>query len=64
MLEEAWAPEYTYIGIIVDMDSIRKLQVQNFIAPLPGPYLRFLARVDSRRNQMGHRIYQETQDKA
>lgn len=30
MLEEAWAPEYTYIGIIVDMDGIRKLQVRKF----------------------------------
>lgn len=30
ILEEAWAPEYTYIGIIVDMDSIRKLQVVLF----------------------------------
>lgn len=27
ILEEAWAPEYTYIGIIVDMDAIKKLQV-------------------------------------
>lgn len=27
MLEEAWAPEYTYVGIIVDVQSIQKLQV-------------------------------------
>jgi DNA-directed RNA polymerase III subunit RPC1 len=27
ILEEAWAPEYTYIGIIVDVDAIEKLQV-------------------------------------
>lgn len=40
VLEEAWAPEYTYIGIIVDVDSIRKLQVRNlrfhFQAPVHG----------------------------
>ncbi|KAF8550261.1 beta and beta-prime subunits of DNA dependent RNA-polymerase [Imleria badia] len=28
VLEEAWAPEYTYIGIIVDMDAIKKLQLE------------------------------------
>ncbi|EIW82038.1 beta and beta-prime subunits of DNA dependent RNA-polymerase [Coniophora puteana RWD-64-598 SS2] len=28
LLEEAWAPEYTYIGVIVDMDAIRKLQLE------------------------------------
>ncbi|KAF9651025.1 beta and beta-prime subunits of DNA dependent RNA-polymerase [Thelephora ganbajun] len=28
VLEEAWAPEYTYIGIIVDVNSIRKLQLE------------------------------------
>jgi hypothetical protein len=27
VLEEAWAPEYTYVGIIVDVQSIQKLQV-------------------------------------
>lgn len=27
VLEEAWATEYTYIGIIVDVASIQKLQV-------------------------------------
>lgn len=27
VLEEAWAPQYTYIGIILDMDAIQKLQV-------------------------------------
>jgi len=27
VLEEAWAPEYTYIGIIVDLEAIQKLQV-------------------------------------
>lgn len=31
VLEEAWAPEYTYIGIIVDMDAIKKLQVSIFL---------------------------------
>ncbi|KAA1465897.1 beta and beta-prime subunits of DNA dependent RNA-polymerase [Dentipellis sp. KUC8613] len=28
VLEEAWAPEYTYIGIIVDMESVQKLQLE------------------------------------
>lgn len=27
VLEEAWAPEYTYIGIIVDMKTLQDLQV-------------------------------------
>ena len=29
VLEEAWAPEYTYIGIIVDVEAIQKLQVSS-----------------------------------
>ncbi|KAF8644329.1 hypothetical protein AX16_008537 [Volvariella volvacea WC 439] len=28
VLEEAWAPEYTYIGIILDMVAIQKLQLE------------------------------------
>ncbi|KAK7467362.1 DNA-directed RNA polymerase III subunit C1 (rpo31) [Stygiomarasmius scandens] len=28
VLEEAWAPDYTYVGIIVDMDAIQKLQLE------------------------------------
>ncbi|RDB15486.1 DNA-directed RNA polymerase III subunit rpc1 [Hypsizygus marmoreus] len=28
VLEEAWAPEYTYIGVIIDMDAIQKLQLE------------------------------------
>ncbi|KAL0949102.1 hypothetical protein HGRIS_009191 [Hohenbuehelia grisea] len=28
VLEEAWAAEYTYIGIIMDMDAIQKLQLE------------------------------------
>ncbi|KAG1766514.1 hypothetical protein EV702DRAFT_1256806 [Suillus placidus] len=28
VFEEAWAPEYTYIGVIIDMDTIRKLQLE------------------------------------
>ncbi|TFK64915.1 beta and beta-prime subunits of DNA dependent RNA-polymerase [Pluteus cervinus] len=28
ILEEAWAPEYTYIGIILDTDAITKLQLE------------------------------------
>jgi DNA-directed RNA polymerase III subunit RPC1 len=30
VLEEAWAPEYTYIGVIVDTEAIQKLQVSDF----------------------------------
>ena len=36
VLEEAWAPEYTYIGIIVDMDAVQKLQVSSSV-PLSQP---------------------------
>ncbi|KAH9482988.1 DNA-directed RNA polymerase III subunit rpc1 [Psilocybe cubensis] len=28
VFEEAWAPEYTYIGIIIDTEAIRKLQLE------------------------------------
>ncbi|KAH7924840.1 beta and beta-prime subunits of DNA dependent RNA-polymerase [Leucogyrophana mollusca] len=28
VLEEAWAPEYTYIGVIVDVEAIQKLQLE------------------------------------
>ncbi|KAF8516014.1 hypothetical protein BU17DRAFT_76736 [Hysterangium stoloniferum] len=28
VMEEAWAAEYTYIGIIIDMEAIRKLQLE------------------------------------
>ncbi|KAF8974574.1 hypothetical protein BDZ97DRAFT_1774354 [Flammula alnicola] len=28
VIEEAWAPQYTYIGIIVDTDAIQKLQLE------------------------------------
>ncbi|KAK0206040.1 hypothetical protein DFS33DRAFT_552424 [Desarmillaria ectypa] len=28
VLEEAWAPEYTYLGVIVDTDAIQKLQLE------------------------------------
>ncbi|KAL5530725.1 RPO31 [Sanghuangporus sanghuang] len=28
VLEEAWAPEYCYVGIIVDMDAVQKLQLE------------------------------------
>ena len=38
VLEEAWAPEYTYIGIIVDTDGIRKLQVRK-LDSAPTPYV-------------------------
>jgi DNA-directed RNA polymerase III subunit RPC1 len=30
VLEEAWAPEYTYVGIIVDVNAIQKLQVNTY----------------------------------
>jgi hypothetical protein len=29
VLEEAWAPEYAYIGVIIDVDAIEKLQVSS-----------------------------------
>jgi len=29
VLEEAWSPEYAYIGVIVDTEAIRKLQVRS-----------------------------------
>jgi DNA-directed RNA polymerase III subunit RPC1 len=38
VLEEAWAPEYTYIGVIVDTEAINKLQV-GFFHPMPGQKL-------------------------
>ncbi|TEB29579.1 DNA-directed RNA polymerase III largest subunit [Coprinellus micaceus] len=28
VFEEAWAPQYTYIGIMIDTDAIRKLQLE------------------------------------
>jgi DNA-directed RNA polymerase III subunit RPC1 len=28
VMEEAWAPEYTYIGVIVDTNAINRLQVR------------------------------------
>ena len=28
VLEEAWAPEYTYIGVIVDEKTIQDLQLE------------------------------------
>ncbi|KAF9077107.1 hypothetical protein BDP27DRAFT_1311829 [Rhodocollybia butyracea] len=28
VLEEAWAPEYTYIGVLIDTDAIQKLQLE------------------------------------
>jgi hypothetical protein len=27
VMEEAWAPEYTYVGVIVDMEALQRLQV-------------------------------------
>ena len=27
VIEETWAPEYTYVGVIIDMESVQKLQV-------------------------------------
>jgi len=28
ILEEAWAPDYTYLGVIIDTDAMRKLQLE------------------------------------
>jgi DNA-directed RNA polymerase III subunit RPC1 len=28
VMEEAWAPEYTYVGVIVDVNAINRLQVR------------------------------------
>ncbi|KZS94039.1 beta and beta-prime subunits of DNA dependent RNA-polymerase [Sistotremastrum niveocremeum HHB9708] len=28
VIEEAWAPDYTYIGIIIDMEAVQKLQLE------------------------------------
>jgi hypothetical protein len=30
-IEEAWSPDYSYIGILIDMDAVRALQVGNVI---------------------------------
>jgi len=48
VLEEAWAPEYTYIGIIVDVKAIQKLQVGGFDFTFPTKTLTcfFVARTD------------------
>lgn len=34
ILEEAWAPEYTYIGIIVDVKTVQDLQVGRYVNTL------------------------------
>lgn len=28
VLEEAWAPDYTYIAVLIDTDAIQKLQLE------------------------------------
>jgi len=39
VFEEAWAPQYTYIGIIIDTDAIQKLQVRPYRAILVKKFL-------------------------
>lgn len=44
-LEEAWAPEYTYVGIIIDMDAVHKLQASPFArTSIPLPNCQTIAR--------------------
>jgi hypothetical protein len=63
VLEEAWAPEYTYIGVIVDMVCIRKLQVGLSFYHFRVVYLiSDEARVDVRRYKMGHNRGEEAED--
>lgn len=33
VMEEAWAPEYTYVGVIVDVNAINRLQVRRTAIP-------------------------------
>jgi len=63
-LEEAWAPEYAYIGIIIDVDAIEKLQVRSIVEMLLFRYLPIesLARTYPRRRKMGDRWSQEAQN--
>ncbi|KAJ7929053.1 hypothetical protein B0H13DRAFT_1965408 [Mycena leptocephala] len=65
VLEEAWAPEYTYIGIIIDTDAIQKLQLELTLddikwAIVAAKKLKSIT-VIPRRNRL--RIYVDTQDK-
>ncbi|KAG6874000.1 hypothetical protein C0995_007957 [Termitomyces sp. Mi166 len=69
VLEEAWAPEYTYIGVIVDMEAIQKLQLELTLddvkwAIVAAKKLKIKQEsitVIPRKNRL--RIYVDTQDK-
>jgi hypothetical protein len=52
-MEEAWAPEYAYVGIILDMDAIEKLQVSCFDFHIECPHIT-PARANARRHKMGN----------
>lgn len=63
MLEEAWAPEYTYIGVIVDTDAIQKLQVSFLVSTVKYQYLYpWAARTHVGRSQVGHCQCEEAED--
>ncbi|KAF8211700.1 hypothetical protein K438DRAFT_1807744 [Mycena galopus ATCC 62051] len=69
VLEEAWAPEYTYIGIIIDTDAIQKLQLELTLDDIKWAIVahkKLKIKQESitvipRRNRL--RIYVDTQDK-
>ncbi|KAG6885787.1 hypothetical protein C0993_009892 [Termitomyces sp. T159_Od127] len=69
VLEEAWAPEYTYVGVIVDMEAIQKLQLELTLddikwAIVAAKKLKIKQEsitVIPRKNRL--RIYVDTQDK-
>ncbi|KAJ7896076.1 hypothetical protein B0H14DRAFT_2680328 [Mycena olivaceomarginata] len=62
VLEEAWAPEYTYIGIIIDTDAIQKLQLELTLDDVKWAIVKQESiTVIPRRNRL--RIYVDTQDK-
>ncbi|KAJ6543970.1 hypothetical protein B0H19DRAFT_1169181 [Mycena capillaripes] len=69
VLEEAWAPEYTYIGIIIDTDAIQKLQLEltlddvkwAIVASKKLKVKQEAITVIPRRNRL--RIYVDSQDK-
>ena len=69
MLEEAWAPEYTYIGVIVDTKTIQDLQVSlNTISTtcrhiIKNTFTRTVG-AHARRHQMGYRRSAKVEDQA
>lgn len=46
MFEEAWAPHYTYIGMIIDADAIQKLQVRLEWISSCSPLIFFLSQLE------------------